>query len=436
MAASEQDVLQSSPQEGQQDIDYSKNIGIVWTSPFDVGGEFYEGPHQVNQSSLQGSVPRLDSDLSDGMEFMREFSNYTGIDGLTAPEYIIEDDHVAFPGQPFFGRDANLNENAVFPGPSFFGHDANPNENAVFLGLPFFGHDANLNGNVDLTGQYFGQHINANDNVESGPSEPEVEQYISEESDEEPDIWGIPPMEPDPLPVTLGPEDPLFEDAPSCNVPFPTANGQEINVTAAELLAFFPRHIRSTDVINRLISNGGNASLMARIIDAHRDTHRPITVGHFQETIKIRMRHMGNRTASGGFDYTEWTPNNHQIEANHDHNRLNIAGIRTMFQLEQTRNMKRVDLHRGPIPVKDLGKRIKQFPSGNDALCLTACVQYAMKHPDEHWIFPNDINNLIQHVFDNKVPVATQDHVDSAAFGRWKDVAPTTKWYLRSKAST
>lgn len=227
-----------------------------------------------------------------------------------------------------------------------------------------------------------------------------------------------------PFPNHIRSEMPLFYDAPSCNVPFPSPGNRPINVTAVELLVFFPRWIRSIDVINRIMSNGGTGAIMANITDHHRDSHKPIIVEHFRKTIALRMRNQGDQSSTGGYNYSEWSVKTHRAPPNHDPNSLNIVGFRTHYQVDRPVRRPETDWDTSPINFASLARNVKRFPSGYDALSLTSCVQYAVNHPDEKWVFPDHMQRLVEHIYHGaeEALIVQHDHLDNMAFQRWTPV--------------
>ncbi|KAF2450982.1 hypothetical protein P171DRAFT_439526 [Karstenula rhodostoma CBS 690.94] len=218
----------------------------------------------------------------------------------------------------------------------------------------------------------------------------------------------------------------LLNDTPSTNIPFPRiVMDQPANVTIVELMVFFPRYIHSIDVIERIASNGGTGILLARIMNAHRNLAAPLYGNYFCKALQARMRKMGDKTDDGGYDYTKWTLSSHQSLPGHDADSLDIAGMRTKLEIE---NFPKVhDARTYPIPFKKLAVGVKKLPSGYDALNLTRCVRYAVAHPDEDWIYPDDFRRMVGHLSGHllgevfPVPV-TQNHFDREAWLRWRNV--------------
>lgn len=116
------------------------------------------------------------------------------------------------------------------------------------------------------------------------------------------------------------------EGGPSWNLPFPNSN-----LTAAEIIAYLPLYLKSVDVIDRFVINGGTASHISRMVNEFR----------FQP---------------GNVCY----------------------------------------LH------------VKKHPSGDDALDLTRCVRYALDHPKQPWLFPEDFGRLVKLLRGPKTVIAIE----------------------------
>lgn len=210
--------------------------------------------------------------------------------------------------------------------------------------------------------------------------------------------------------------------SPSMNVPFPpVVQGHPVNVTIVELLAFFPRYIHSSDVVERIASNGATYTGIMNIMNAHRNLAEPMQDNFILHAMQARMRKKGDMTATGGHDYTKWTIGKHQPLLNHNEDSLDISGLRTRFDIEN------FPMHRDAysIAFKDLARGMKYFPSGFDALDLTRCVAYAAEHSDEAWVFPTDFRRMVQYLSQYLVgetfPVPiTENHLDREAWSRWK----------------
>ncbi|KAL1608485.1 hypothetical protein SLS60_003427 [Paraconiothyrium brasiliense] len=206
----------------------------------------------------------------------------------------------------------------------------------------------------------------------------------------------------------------LLQFAPSANVPFPKA-GTQANVTAVELMVFFPRYLQSTDVIDRLISNGGTSAVFAHIVNAHRVLKGTSLAqgNYFYSVMKVRMRKRGPT-------YSDWTVSDHSTLPGHNSSNLNIAGLHTAGDVRANSTnlgISTADRNHGSIQFKDLANHVKKLPSGFDALDLTRCIEYAMAHPTRSWEYPDDFERLVTHIGG---PSQIQpEHYDRAAFQRW-----------------
>lgn len=70
-----------------------------------------------------------------------------------------------------------------------------------------------------------------------------------------------------------------------------------------------------------------------------------------------------------------------------------------------------------PIPFKELALHVKEHPSGDDALDLARCVNYALENPDEKWLFPVDFVKLVKHLGGPRS--VTYAHLDRQLFARY-----------------
>jgi hypothetical protein len=76
------------------------------------------------------------------------------------------------------------------------------------------------------------------------------------------------------------------------------------------------------------------------------------------------------------------------------------------------------NLEPDPIPFQSLAEHVKKHPTGDDALDLARCVQYALCQPDEEWYFPTDFEALVQKL--GGPATVTNAHLDRQIFGRRK----------------
>lgn len=225
--------------------------------------------------------------------------------------------------------------------------------------------------------------------------------------------------------------------SPSWNLPFPVGN-----LTAAEMLAYLPHWLKSIDVVDRLITNGGKSYTIAALINEFR--HLPGDGdGIFRPNSAQIMMSYGMRRAG----FPDWTvgthsmferPNPHLLETD-----LNVQTFRTPRETHpksappgQVAHRLKQNEEADPIEFKALALHVKTHPSGSDALDLARCVQYALGHPKEQWDFPNDFEALV-----NKLggPARiTHSHLDRQIFERRKTVVfpSPTKSTPRSKAKS
>lgn len=243
---------------------------------------------------------------------------------------------------------------------------------------------------------------------------------------EQPRVWpAAPVLPPAPVQHALRQRSGVAQlrPTPSGNIPFPNGNDGPLDVTVVELLIFFPRYLTSSDMIERLISNGGTVSLIKKILNRNLKLDFPIEGNYIHSLITPRMRHKEDQTANGGHNYLKWTVGAHLPLANHDPNNMNIAGLRARHDIEP------VHFHRGEhtILFRDLAQHVQNMPTGDDALNLTRCVEWAVNHPGEDWMYPNDFRALVNHLsgFLPTIGVAfpvpvTNAHRDGEAWRRWK----------------
>jgi hypothetical protein len=203
--------------------------------------------------------------------------------------------------------------------------------------------------------------------------------------------------------------------SPSWNLPFPCGN-----LTAAEILTYLPHWLKSVDVVDRFIANGGKSYTIAAVINEFR--RLPGDGGWSANSAQIMMSY-GMRRAG----YPEWTvgthntferPNPQMLETD-----LNVQNFRTPREthpksapLGQKPHKMKQNVVAEPIEFKALTLHVKADPAGSDALDLSRCVQYAVAHPDEKWYFPNDFEALV-----NKLggpATITHSHLDRQIFSR------------------
>jgi len=224
--------------------------------------------------------------------------------------------------------------------------------------------------------------------------------------------------------------------SPSWNLSFPAGN-----LTSAEILAYLPHWLKSVDVVDRFITNGGKSWTIAAMINEFRylpgDEDSVFRPNSAQIMMSYGMRRAG---------FEDWTVGtHHQYERPNPDIDENNLDVRTFRPPRSTHpksappgcSGKKLKHNAAPEPIefKDLALHIKKHPSGSDALDLSRCVQYAVTHPDEKWSFPDDFETLV-----NKLggpATVTHSHLDRQIFGRREEyVFPSpTRSTPRSKHS-
>ncbi|KAI8941577.1 hypothetical protein NX059_002792 [Plenodomus lindquistii] len=203
--------------------------------------------------------------------------------------------------------------------------------------------------------------------------------------------------------------------SPSWNLAFP--NG---NLTAVEILTYLPHWLKSIDVIDRFVANGGKSRSIAYIINEFRE--QPTGAIFSANSAQIMMSYAMRRAG-----YDEWTVGTHDEwprAVNSNESDLNVGAFRPprlthpkglSKAQSRTREVARNE-EASPVAFKDLVMHVKEHPTGADALDLSRCVQYALKHEDEEWWFPDDFTRLTIHL-GGPAPV-THSHLDRQAFAR------------------
>lgn len=204
--------------------------------------------------------------------------------------------------------------------------------------------------------------------------------------------------------------------SPSWNLSFP-----EGNLTAAEILAYLPHWLKSVDVILRFVNHGGRSVTITYLLD----NLRVMPSSNYQANSTTVMMHYAMRRA-GKQEWTIGTRHEFADDREYPEDSLYVGDFRpprlTHPKSASARQKLRTsDLTRNsaaaPIPFKDLALHVKKHPSGDDALDLTRCVDYALKHPDEEWLFPIDFGKLVDHL-GGPLPV-THSHLDKQLFARY-----------------
>jgi hypothetical protein len=205
--------------------------------------------------------------------------------------------------------------------------------------------------------------------------------------------------------------------SPSWNLPFPAGS-----FTAAEVLAYFPHWLKSIDVIDRFITNGGKSSTIAATINEFRhlpgegdNLFRPNSV---QIMMSFAMRRAG---------YKDWIVRSHskfqRFNPDLTELDLNVQGFRTPRETHPKsvpvgRDPDRMAHNKeaAPVEFKTLALHVKIHPAGSDALDLARCVQYAVAYPEETWYFPTDFDDMVNML--GGPATITHSHLDRQIFAR------------------
>lgn len=203
--------------------------------------------------------------------------------------------------------------------------------------------------------------------------------------------------------------------SPSWNLSFPDGN-----LTASEILAYLPHWLKSVDVILRFAHSGGRAVIITHLLNKY----RTMPTSDMQPNSTTVMMQYAMRRA-GKENWSIGTRGNFENDRDYDENSLYVGDFRpprlTHPKSASTKHKaKKETLARNsaahPVPFKDLALHVKEHPSGDEALDLTRCVSYALKHPEEKWLFPTDFVELVKHI-GSPLPV-THSHLDRQLFGR------------------
>lgn len=199
-----------------------------------------------------------------------------------------------------------------------------------------------------------------------------------------------------------------LKDAPHQNMPFP-----EGNITVSEILAFFPEWLKSVDVANRFISNGGKAAVIQKMINEYRAMPRGKIINN--AVLRMMQRNMRARTE---VDTPDWNIGNHQAPKGWDETKVSVSGFRTPVEVER-KKCKQFNSIPSPIPFKYLALNLKYLPDEypGESLDLTRCIRYHLEHPNLNLKFPTDFANLVQQL-GGPTPVQPENY-DNAIFSRW-----------------
>ncbi|CAE7027102.1 hypothetical protein P3342_005922 [Pyrenophora teres f. teres] len=201
--------------------------------------------------------------------------------------------------------------------------------------------------------------------------------------------------------------------SPSWNMAFPDGN-----LTAVEILTYLPHWLKSIDVVDRFVSHGAKSSHIAAIINESRvlpsgEQLRP-------NSVLVMMQYSMRRAG-----YEEWSVSTHSEypqEIPRPEWNLDVTGFRTPCTThpkeinsptpQKVKRNQEVE----PIEFRDLARYVKMHPCGDDALDLARCVQYAVEHQHESWLFPTHFSILVAHL--GGPAIVTHAHLDREAFAR------------------
>ncbi|KAF2742287.1 hypothetical protein M011DRAFT_289530 [Sporormia fimetaria CBS 119925] len=200
-------------------------------------------------------------------------------------------------------------------------------------------------------------------------------------------------------------------DAPSLNLDFPTGN-----ITAVEILTFLPNWLKSQDVVERLMRNGGKTGNFSLISN----TCRVMVKGVVSNSTLVRTMQGATapRGQAGKVRYQGWTPGKHEVPQGWDTTTISVTGFRPPYVTHPGKAMPNNNFNAAvdPIPFYKLADGVKYFPAGPDGLDLTRCIGYHLQHKKEKWLFPDDFVKLVEKIGPSTL---TPLHLDGWAFQRW-----------------
>lgn len=204
--------------------------------------------------------------------------------------------------------------------------------------------------------------------------------------------------------------DAFGDGSPHWNLPFP-----EGRLTAAEILAYCPHWLKSVDVVDRLVSNGAKAKVIAAMLNRFRIL--PSAKGISSNSVCIMMQ-----CAMRAANFEAWTMGDHSSFTDTralqwDVESLDVSGFRSPHVTHPKTGSKKIEnVPALPLQFRKLAHNVQQHPLGHDALDLTRCVLYAVDHPDESWLFPTDFERLVDQL--GGPQSASHLHSDTSAFER------------------
>jgi hypothetical protein len=209
------------------------------------------------------------------------------------------------------------------------------------------------------------------------------------------------------------------QGSPSWNLAFPAGN-----LTAIEMITYIPHCLKSIDVIDRFITNGGRSVTIAVIINEFRVVPEE-RGGVFQPNSAQKMMSYAMRRA--GFE-------NWKVGTHHKYERPNPLLKETDLNVEEFRlplqthpkdsthprgergHATTLNREAKPVDFKTLGRNVKKHPTGSDSLDLARCVRYAISRPDETYYYPTDFE-LVVNLLGGPAKI-TDAHLDKEIFRR------------------
>lgn len=203
--------------------------------------------------------------------------------------------------------------------------------------------------------------------------------------------------------------------SPSWNLPFPIGN-----LTAAEILAYLPHWLKSIDVVDRFLSNGGRSHTICAMINEFR--HLPDDNVFRSNSAQVMMSYVMRRAGFDGWQvgihdqYERPDPDMKETDLNVEDFRCPRETHPKGGSKHTPREKLKANQEAPPIDFKDLALHVKKHPTGFDALDLARCVRYALTNKHELWLFPNDFQDLVIKL-GGPTPI-TKKHLDRQVFNR------------------
>jgi hypothetical protein len=202
-----------------------------------------------------------------------------------------------------------------------------------------------------------------------------------------------------------------LRDAPSPWLGLPRGN-----LTLAEMTAFIPHAIKSYDIMDRFLYNGALSGTFANMINQYRVMpHGRIENNSIYRMMKGPMEHRAKVDPT----YEKWTVVKHaaiQKPAGFDPASVSVAGFSTPVNFNSRQSTAATTQPPPSILFRDMANGVKIMPSGYDALDLTRCIEYCVKHNDGSWRYPQDFEQLVAIL--GGATTVYREHQDDAAISR------------------